>query len=108
MKILGLFEDRKDTGIKLGKALLKYKTDNPLIIGIPRGGIETAYFVAKELDAEIIPVISRKLGYPHNPEFAMGAIAEDGSYYLSDLAINSVNTMDLNWVLDREKEESSY
>lgn len=100
-----MFEDRKDAGIQLGKALVGYKSENPLVIGIPRGGIETAYYVAKELDAEMIPVISRKLGYPHNPEFAMGAIAEDGSVYLSDLAKSSVNQEDLIEVMEIEKEE---
>lgn len=100
-----MFEDRKDAGIKLGEALLKYKSDRPLILGIPRGGIETAHFVARVLDAEMIPVITRKLGYPNNPELAMGALAEDGSYYLTDFAINSLNTIDLNSVLEREKQE---
>lgn len=100
-----MFEDRKDAGVQLGKALINYKPENPLVIGIPRGGIETAYYVAKALEAAMVPVISRKLGYPYNPEFAMGAIAEDGSVYLSDLAKNTVDEEDLNEVIAREKEE---
>jgi putative phosphoribosyl transferase len=100
-----MFIDRKDAGISLGKALSKYKKDKPLVIGIPRGGIETAFYVAQELGAEMIPVVSRKLGYLDNPEVAMGAISEDGSYYLSDLAKSSVSPEELKIVLEKEKEE---
>jgi putative phosphoribosyl transferase len=100
-----MFKDRKDAGLQLGKALLKFKADKPLIIGIPRGGLETAYYVAHELQAEMIPVISRKLGYPHNPEFAMGALAEDGSLYLSPLARQRVSKDDINQAMEWEREE---
>jgi predicted phosphoribosyltransferase len=100
-----MFEDRKDAGIQLGKALRRFEKDQPLVIGIPRGGVETAYYCAKELGAEMVPVISRKLGYPGNPEFAMGAIAEDGSYYLSGLAKSRVGAEELNLAIRREKEE---
>ena len=100
-----MFEDRKDAGIQLGKALRRFEKDQPLVLGIPRGGVETAYYVAKELGAEMVPVISRKLGYPRNPEFAMGAIAEDGSYYLSDLVKSRVGDEELNLAIRREKKE---
>ena len=100
-----MFENRKDAGIQLGKALGKYKNENPLVIGIPRGGIETAFYVAKELEAEMIAVVSRKLGYPDNPEVAMGAIAEDGSIYLTELGRGKVSPQDLEAVLEKEKLE---
>lgn len=100
-----MFKDRKDAGIKLGDALKAYQKDKPLIVGIPRGGMETAFYVAKKLKAEMIPVISRKLGYPFNPEFAMGAVAEDGSLYLSPSASYRVSESQIQEILDREKQE---
>lgn len=78
-----MFRDRKDASIQLAEALEKYKNKNPLVLGIPRGGAETAYYVAKYLEAEMALVVSRKLGHPQNPEYAIGALAEDGSLYLS-------------------------
>jgi len=74
-----LFEDRKDAGKKLAKELARYKGKSVLVLGIPRGGVEVAYEVAKYLDAELSILISRKLPLPFNPEAGFGAIAEDGS-----------------------------
>ena len=49
-----MFKDRKYAGLKLGEALKAYEKENPLIIGIPRGGIETAFYVAQKLNAEMV------------------------------------------------------
>jgi putative phosphoribosyl transferase len=84
-----MFRDRKDASIQLGMALEKYKNENPLILGIPRGGAETAYYVAKHLETEMALVVTRKLGHPKNPEYAIGALAEDGSLFLSPEATES-------------------
>lgn len=100
-----MFKDRKDAGEKLAVALMSYRSFHPLIVGIPRGGMETAYYVAKKLKAELVPVISRKLGYPFNPEVAMGAVAEDGSLYLSSSATSRVSQSQIQEILDREKHE---
>lgn len=54
----------------------------PIVIGIPRGGVETAAVIARLLPAEFDLVVSRKLGYPQNPELAFGAIAEEGGRYM--------------------------
>jgi len=100
-----MFKDRKDAGEKLGQALEKYRNSNPLVLGIPRGGAETAYYVAKYLNAEMSVVVTRKLGYPADPEFAFGAIAEDGSLYLSDHANTNLSQEEINQVIDFQKEE---
>jgi putative phosphoribosyl transferase len=77
-----MFIDRKDAGIKLAKALDRYKDKDVLVLAIPRGGVEVAYEVAKYLNAELSLLISRKLPIPYNPEAGFGAIAEDGSIYI--------------------------
>ena len=99
-----MFRDRKDAGEKLAQALMKFENQGVVVIGIPRGGVEVAYHVARALKADLSMIISRKLGHPENPELAIGAIAEDGSLYLSDLA-DSVSQGDLYNVLSREREE---
>lgn len=78
---------------------------NVLVLGIPRGGVETAYYVAKHLNAELSVVITRKLGYPINPETAFGALAEDGSVYISDSATLNLSEDEMNDVLRQQKEE---
>jgi len=93
-----MFEDRKDAGKKLAKALAKYKDKNALILSIPRGGVEVGYQVAKYLNADFSLIATRKLPFPDNPEAGVGAIAEDEStfiyeshaYYLSEETINKI------------------
>ena len=100
-----MFKNRKDAGEKLGKALEQYKDRHVLVLGIPRGGAETAYYVARQLGAEMSLVVTRKLGYPLNPETAFGAVAEDGSIYISEPGRQSLSPKEINTVLEQQKEE---
>ena len=102
---MATFRDRKDAGEQLAMALEKYKNQNPLVIGIPRGGVETAYYVAKYLNAELTLIVTRKLGYPEDPEFAFGALAEDGSMYLSKMATVNLSEEARNEVIEKQKVE---
>lgn len=54
-----------------------------LVLGLPRGGIVVAEEVAQDLKLPLDVVLLRKLPFPDNPEFAVGAIAEDGSIFLN-------------------------
>lgn len=81
-----IFENRKDAGTELGKLLEEeYRDRNVLVLAIPRGGIETGFYVAEKLKGELCVVVSKKLPFPDQKELAFGAVAEDGSVYLSDL-----------------------
>ena len=102
-----MFTDRKDAALKLAKALEKYKGKNALVLGIPRGGAETAYYVARNLDAELSLLISRKLGHPANPEYAFGAIAEDGSIYLNPSSTGQLSDKTIQEVVNEQKKEIS-
>lgn len=53
-----MFEDRKDAGKKLAKALEKYKNKGVLVLAIPRGGVEVGYQIAKYLNADFSILIS--------------------------------------------------
>lgn len=79
-----VFANREDAGRRLGKFLQKeYKDINALVLGIPRGGVEVAYYVAKMLNGELSTIVTKKLPYPFQEELAFGAASEDGSYYLT-------------------------
>ncbi|HEX8039785.1 MAG TPA: phosphoribosyltransferase family protein, partial [Chryseosolibacter sp.] len=100
-----MFQDRKEAGEKLAIALEKFRNTNPVILGIPRGGAETAYYVARHLNAELALLVSRKLGFPFDPEAAFGAVAEDGSVYISDTRRHSLSANEINESLKEEKKE---
>jgi putative phosphoribosyl transferase len=72
-----IFRDRRDAGQKLAKKLAKYKNENPLILGMPRGGVVVAYEIAHELEAELSVIVARKIGLPSMPELAIGAVAPE-------------------------------
>jgi putative phosphoribosyl transferase len=81
-----MFKNRKDAGEKLAVALENYRAENPLILAIPRGGVEVGLQVAKNLDSDFSLIIARKLPFPDNPEAGFGAIAEDGSTFILENA----------------------
>ncbi len=70
------FADRHDAGRRLAAHVAGLRLDEPLIVGIPRGGVPVAAEVAQALGAPLDIVVVRKVGAPQNPEFALGALAE--------------------------------
>jgi putative phosphoribosyl transferase len=100
-----MFEDRKDAGKKLAKRLAKYKGKNVLVLGIPRGGVEVAYEVAKYLNAELSILVSRKLPLPLNPEAGFGAITEDGSTLIQDNAYSWLSRDEIEKVIREQEQE---
>jgi putative phosphoribosyl transferase len=81
-----MFEDREDGGRQLARRFDRRKLQNPLVLGIPRGGVATAAVLARELGGELDVVLSRKLRAPYQPELAIGAIGEDGEVVLNEFA----------------------
>ena len=81
------FRDRIEAGKLLGTVLQDLKGARTVVLGIPRGGVVIAREVASSLKAGLDIVLSRKLGAPHNPELAMGAISEDGKIFLDDSVV---------------------
>ena len=73
------YRDRIDAGRRLAAELQHYAgRSDVLILGLPRGGVPVAYEVARALGAPLDVFVVRKLGLPHHPELAMGAIASGG------------------------------
>lgn len=81
-----LFEHREDAARHLVTALAKYRAQFPLILAIPRGGVPLGRVLADELAGDLDVVLVRKLGAPHNPEFAVGSVGESGKVYVNDYA----------------------
>lgn len=79
-----MFKDRKDAGQRLATALEAYNRCGGIVLGIPRGGVEVGYYVARHLELPLSMVVVRKLPFPDNPEAGFGALAEDGSVYYQE------------------------
>ncbi len=100
-----MFQNREDAGKQLGRALEKYQQERPLILSIPRGGVEVGYYAALHLECDFDVIIVRKLGHPQQPEAAFGALAEDGSLYLNPWSNKYLTKEIIEKVIKREKKE---
>jgi putative phosphoribosyl transferase len=74
-----IFQDRRDAGRQLARALETRGYRGPVVFGLPRGGVPVAFEVARRLEAPLDVFVVRKLGAPFQPELAMGAIASGGT-----------------------------
>jgi putative phosphoribosyl transferase len=72
------FTDRTEAGAALAEALQAYAGPDTLVLAIPRGGVPLGRIVADRLGADLDVVLVRKLGAPGNPEYAVGAVDEEG------------------------------
>jgi len=86
-----MFKNREDAAKKLAKKLEWLKKENPIVLTIPRGGVVTGNVIASELGAKLDIIVSRKIGAPDNPEFAIGAVMHDGSYFPNERIIIMLN-----------------
>lgn len=78
-----LFTDRRDAARQLADRLAVYSEDDPLILGIPRGGVPIAAELARRLGGSVDVLVARKLGAPGAPELAIGAVTADGGRFLN-------------------------
>jgi putative phosphoribosyl transferase len=102
------FDDRRDAGRRLARHLNRFAgRDDVTVLALPRGGVPVAYEVALALGAALDVLVVRKLGVPAQPEFAMGAIASGGAFYLDERTVECIGVTDasLKQVIARERDE---
>ncbi len=99
-----LFKDRWHAGSLLARALDSISSElrEPLVVAIPRGGVVVAAPIAQRLGAKMELTIPRKIGAPFNEEFAIGAVAEDGTVFLSPAAYRLADEDYIRQVAKRE------
>lgn len=104
-----LFKNRSEAGQQLAEQLIQYK-DNPrvVVLGLPRGGVVVAFKIAKTLNLPLDLVVPRKIGAPGNPEFAIGAITEDGEGIFDEQVISTYNISKdyIDQTVAKEKKEA--
>jgi predicted phosphoribosyltransferase len=86
-----MFADRTDAAERLAERLDSQDVPVDLVLAIPRGGLPLGRVVADTLDAPLDVVVAKKLGAPDNPEFAIGAVASDGSTWYNEDAIDRLD-----------------
>ncbi|HSC27165.1 MAG TPA: phosphoribosyltransferase family protein [Vicinamibacterales bacterium] len=78
------FKNRADAAHQLAQRLIRHRGGNPVVLGVPRGGVPMARIVADALGGELDVILVRKIGAPYNPEYAVGAVDEAGTITLTD------------------------
>jgi predicted phosphoribosyltransferase len=76
-----MFSNRDDAARQLAQALAAWRGSHPLVLAIPRGALPMGRVIADELGGELDVVLVRKIGAPHQPEFALAAIDENGELH---------------------------
>ena len=83
------FTDRGDAGRQLARQLAKYRREQPVVLGLARGGVPVAAEIAAALGAPLDVVVVRKIGAPIQPELALGAVAA-GTLWLNEPIIDAL------------------
>ena len=78
------FENRKEAGTILAKRIEREHWNKPVVLALPRGGVPVAAPLARKFDVPLNVLLVRKLGAPFQPEFALGALVEDGTVWIND------------------------
>lgn len=85
-----IFQDRIDAANNLVEKLIwllkkeQIASSSIVVLSIPRGGVVIGDIIANKLNAKLDVVVSRKIGAPIDPEVAIGAVMPDGTYFLHD------------------------
>jgi predicted phosphoribosyltransferase len=99
-----MFDDRADAGRQLADLIEGHDVEADIVLAIPRGGLPVGRAVADALAVPLDIVAARKLGAPGNPEFAIGAVASDGTVFLNDEYIDQLG-VDESYVDDAIERE---
>lgn len=79
-----MFADRRDAGHQLMDLVKQYSHEIDLVLAIPKGGVEVGAAIAQDLHRPLKLISARKIGAPHNPEIAIGAVTPDGSAWYNE------------------------
>lgn len=105
---MSMFRNRTDAGRKLAAKLVDRDLgEDPVVLGVARGGMPVAYEVGKALGLPVDVFIVRKLGVPFQPELAFGAVASGGVRILNDEVVRAagVDSETISRVTARQRRE---
>jgi len=83
------YANRAAAGRDLARAIKARGFPDPVILGIPRGGVPVAHEVAVETHAPLDVIVARKVALPEDPELALGAVARNVTVRFAEAARSS-------------------
>lgn len=101
-----MFKDRTDAGRKLAKLLKEFRDKDVVIYALPRGGVVIGAEIAKAINAPLDLIITRKIGHPYQPEYAIGAVTENGYSVFNKEEIVNIDEGYLTSEAAKQKEEA--
>jgi len=106
----GVFYDRADGGDVLAELLRPLRLEQPLVLGIPAGGVPVAARVAKRLGCCLDVAVVSKVTVPWNTEAGYGAVAFDGTVRLNEslLACLGLSDEQVRQGIERTREKVSH
>lgn len=73
-----LFQNRVEAARELSGHLAYLKAEQPIVVGIPNGGLQVASIVAESFGAPLDILLVKKLAVPGHPTHIVGAVDEHG------------------------------
>jgi putative phosphoribosyl transferase len=101
-----MFHDRRHAGVLLAKELDVYRGDHAaLVLALPRGGVVVGLELSLALHLPLDVFITRKIGLPDCPEYAVGAVSETGTLYVNPDAAGALSADDLAALAEAQRQE---
>ncbi|MEN9825417.1 MAG: hypothetical protein RI953_1162 [Pseudomonadota bacterium] len=79
-----IFNNRLHAANLLLEKLIKFKSQNTVVLAIPRGAVPMGVYLSQGLNCPLGLVPVRKVASPLAPEFALGAADVEGNFYPED------------------------
>lgn len=73
-----IYANRLDAAERLIPLLKEYANNETIVLSIPRGAVPMGYHIAEALDVPFDILLVKKIGYPGNPELAVGSVSVNG------------------------------
>lgn len=106
-----MFKNREQVGELLAKKLKTFSNKKDvLVLGVTRGGVVVAKIIADRLNLPLDIIVVKKIGYPLNPELAIGAVGPKKTVYwnenlIKELKISKNEMLELQNEKQKEQEE---
>lgn len=100
------FTNREEAGQLLAEKLVPWRGQPVVVYALPRGGVVLGRVIADALGAFLDLVITRKIGHPYNPEYAICAVAEDGDLVCNEAERTAVDQEWFQGEVEKEQAEA--
>ncbi|TAL49157.1 phosphoribosyl transferase [Patescibacteria group bacterium] len=101
------FTDRAEAGRVLAGLLAPYTKTKTVVYALPRGGVVVGVEVARALEVPLDLVITRKIGHPENPEYAIASVSESGEVLCNPREPSPISESWFDEEVERQKQEAA-